>query len=154
MSAPTKSHLWGNPDADGVRACKNQGCTIRVVDSFRAWQRKMGAHWRRQDRELIPECTGIGPVVTERATVADAEPDASVWRQYALDLSALVSMYNSVVQDLPERWQKPFGDAGVGIVAAHLRNAEPEVPLSDKSTAMERYCDVLRAHGRGKAVPS
>lgn len=51
-------HMWGNPDFAGARACVKDGCTIRVADSFRYWQRKKGGHWRVQSRELIPECAG------------------------------------------------------------------------------------------------
>lgn len=51
-------HRWGNQDDDGVRACNKAGCTVRVADHFRWWQRKKGAHWRAQHRELIPECKG------------------------------------------------------------------------------------------------
>lgn len=52
------AHRWGYPDADGVRACAKPGCTVRVADSYRRWQRKPGAHWRDQLRELIPDCAG------------------------------------------------------------------------------------------------
>lgn len=51
-------HLWGYPDADGARPCLKEGCTVRTARSFSIWQRKRGGHWRRQDRELIPDCKG------------------------------------------------------------------------------------------------
>lgn len=53
-----QEHRWGNEDAAGARACTYHGCTVRVADSFRWWQRKKGGRWRNQMRELIPPCTG------------------------------------------------------------------------------------------------
>lgn len=53
-----KEHFWGDPNENGERPCLNDGCTIRVAQAFSWWQRKKGGHWRRQDRELIPECAG------------------------------------------------------------------------------------------------
>lgn len=58
---PGKPHRWSNPDADGVRACNNDGCTLRTADSFRMWQQKKGARWQRWDRALFPECNGKAP---------------------------------------------------------------------------------------------
>lgn len=52
-------HFWGNADENGVRPCVKDGCTVRVADSFRIWQRKPRAPWRQQHRELIPDCKGV-----------------------------------------------------------------------------------------------
>lgn len=64
MGSKSKQHRWGNPDEHGARACNNQGCTVRVKDAFREWQPKKGRLWQMQHRELIPECTGSGPIIT------------------------------------------------------------------------------------------
>lgn len=56
-----KRHVWSVPDENAVRSCLKEGCAVRVANHFRAWQRKKGAHWRLQERELIPECQGKEP---------------------------------------------------------------------------------------------
>lgn len=50
--------MWGYPDAAGVRQCANDGCTVRVRDSYREWQAKKGGRWRGWDREPFPGCEG------------------------------------------------------------------------------------------------
>jgi hypothetical protein len=130
---------------------------------------KSRRYWRRLANALMDgefDCPGCGcvtnngvctgcrhgtspmAVLKSRAEVAEKERDH--WKRYALDLSALVGMYNSAVQDLPAKAQKPFAEAGVAIVACHLLNSEPPVELSEKTQAMERYCAVLVAHNKAK----
>lgn len=99
-----------------------------------------------------PEATSRAVLATFRDAMAHAAPAETEWKRHALDLSALVAMYNSVVMGLPQRAQASFGAAGVGVVAAHLLNTEPTVPLADKTQAMERYCSILKA--ASKAVAS
>ena len=52
-------HFWGEPNSDGVRACVRHGCTVRVANHYRVWQRKKGGHWRlTENGHPIPECAG------------------------------------------------------------------------------------------------
>lgn len=64
MSVRDNLHRWGNQNQDGVRACNNQGCAVRVKDSFRYWQPEARARWRPCVRALIPECSGHGPIIS------------------------------------------------------------------------------------------
>lgn len=58
-------YVWGNLDDLGARACNKDGCTVRVWNAFRYWQRRKGLKWNPTHRELIPDCAG-GPVPVSR----------------------------------------------------------------------------------------
>lgn len=61
-------HVWGNPDGRGARGCNKAGCTVRVWDAFRYWQRRKGLKWNFTHRTLIPVCCG-GPVPVSASPV-------------------------------------------------------------------------------------
>lgn len=63
MSAPKKPaagllHVWGSPDAEGVRACQRTGCTVRLNGAGDAWQRTTGGHWRSIRQQSVQACVG------------------------------------------------------------------------------------------------
>lgn len=76
------THVWGEPDADGVRQC--QGCSARYATASRCWQRSKRAHWRSVKREPLPACV-VSPAVTpEPAPVPTDSP--AVWPMVIEDI--------------------------------------------------------------------
>lgn len=68
MSTPGSLHRWGNPDVRGIRACNNAGCTVRVRDSFRQWQKAPGTPWKTWMEYVDERCTGGEPSIKEVAS--------------------------------------------------------------------------------------
>jgi hypothetical protein len=84
--------------------------------------------------------------LASRATTAEASQ--TQWKRHALDQRTLLGIYNSVVQDMPEEAQAPFGKMRVGAVAAHLLNTEPESTDAERMEALKRFADILAKHSR------
>jgi hypothetical protein len=125
---------------------------------------KSRRYWRRLANALMDgefDCPGCGcvtnngvctgcrhgtsPMAVLKRRAEAAEKERDYWRRFALDLRALVGMYNSAVQDLPDEATKPFAEAGVAIVACHLLNEGPQPTEAEAMEALQRYVAVLAA---------
>lgn len=65
-----REHAWVL-DLDGAELCMHPGCTVRRYVTSLAWQRKKGAHWRKQEREPIPPC-----LVNDAPPESNSDPHA------------------------------------------------------------------------------
>lgn len=53
------THDWVNDESEqagGVLKCRREGCSLRRATIGGVWQRKKGAHWRSEAREMMPAC--------------------------------------------------------------------------------------------------
>lgn len=65
------THDWVNDaseKAGGVLICSRPKCGLRRTKIGGMWQRKKGAHWRSEQREMMPTCS---PAMMGRATTSE-----------------------------------------------------------------------------------